>query len=328
MTYHLIPFLTILAIITEGCIPYDENIAYKGSLTVPNREQLIAYPFRVNGHQQIFTIKIDGADKRHLTFIGNNAMPSWSPDGNKIAFTRRMGLNVEIWVMGADGSNQQLLIENGQAADWGKNDQIVYTGSVNGKAELFVHDLTNHYSRQLTFSTGSFHPSWSPDSKYIAFARVESQLYDDTSNNCPALPIAPDIWIINSDGTNEYKPTDSDQFFNIGVLSDTINSAFDANAPDWSPNSTEIAFWSGQESCFGQVWKIDVNRQNRTQLTKAPLPSHNDDPAWSSDGTKILFSTDRNGRAELWVMNADGSNPHFIAEVSPGPLPADAAWQP
>jgi dipeptidyl aminopeptidase/acylaminoacyl peptidase len=30
-------------------------------------------------------------------------------------------------------------------------------------------------------------------------------------------------------------------------------------------------------------------------------------PAWSPDGSKIAFMTDRTGKWELWIMNADGT---------------------
>jgi dipeptidyl aminopeptidase/acylaminoacyl peptidase len=31
-------------------------------------------------------------------------------------------------------------------------------------------------------------------------------------------------------------------------------------------------------------------------------------PVWSPDGSQIAFVTDRTGRWEIWIMNADGSN--------------------
>ena len=41
-------------------------------------------------------------------------------------------------------------------------------------------------------------------------------------------------------------------------------------------------------------------------------------PAWSPDGALIAFLTDREGRWEIWVMNADGSDqrPLFSDEVN------------
>ena len=62
------------------------------------RVRLTKTPLRVIIEQQI-----NGAESRSW----NNVAPAWSPDGSQIAFlTDRTG-QWEIWVMNADGSNQQ-----------------------------------------------------------------------------------------------------------------------------------------------------------------------------------------------------------------------------
>jgi TolB protein len=77
----------------------------------------------------------DGGNQQRLTNNRKNELyPSWSPDGNRIAFSAdRKGdrVNFEIYVMDADGGNQQRLTNNR------------------------IHDR---------------YPSWSPDGKRIAFS--------------------------------------------------------------------------------------------------------------------------------------------------------------
>jgi Tol biopolymer transport system component len=37
-------------------------------------------------------------------------------------------------------------------------------------------------------------------------------------------------------------------------------------------------------------------------------PAFDGDPMWSPDGTEILFTSDRAGDFDIWVMSADGSD--------------------
>ena len=60
------------------------------------------------------------------------------------------------------------------------------------------------------------------------------------------------------------------------------------------------------------------------QLTNSQ--ANNWGPSWSSDGSNILFSSERNGNTEIYVMNADGRNQIRLTKDK-----ADdeiAVWQP
>jgi len=49
-------------------------------------------------------------------------------------------------------------------------------------------------------------------------------------------------------------------------------------------------------------------------------------PDWCSDGTKLAFTSDRSGNQEIWVMNADGTNPQ---QLTNHPAPDyKPAWSP
>jgi len=50
-----------------------------------------------------------------LTSSDTNYEPSWSPDGSHISWTASGG----IWIMKADGSNQQPVISGGRQGSWG-----------------------------------------------------------------------------------------------------------------------------------------------------------------------------------------------------------------
>jgi Tol biopolymer transport system component len=73
----------------------------------------------------------DGSNPRRLTdHSADDRSPSWSPDGQYIAFESERDDRVGIYVMGSDGSNP--------------------------------HRLTDHLADYRA-------PSWSPDGRYIAF---------------------------------------------------------------------------------------------------------------------------------------------------------------
>ena len=53
-----------------------------------------------------------------------------------------------------------------------------------------------------------------------------------------------------------------------------------------------------------------------------------DQPAWSPDGTKIAFTSDREGNTDIYVMNVDGSSPTRLTKYGPPWEVGLAAWSP
>src|SRR5215208_7982495 len=58
------------------------------------------------------------------------------------------------------------------------------------------------------------------------------------------------------------------------------------------------------------LWVMDADGTNQINLTNTP-DTNEGQPAWSSDGTRIVFTSDQDevgGFSDIWVMDADGSN--------------------
>lgn len=274
------------------------------------------------GNLQIFTANPDGSNQTQLTSDGENGLPAWSRDGKRIAFMAFRGSDQFIGVMNDDGSNQQLLASGGKAPDWSPDGAHIAYSRDDGQVWVMTPDGGND-APVTSSATFKVRPSWSPDGTQMVFMQVGNP-------GSPTDP-KPQVGIMNADGTNEHILTAADRT-NVCTQSDgttrVLETAHDANAPAWSPVDDRIVFWSGIETKYGQVWSIHADQTAGTQLTAETHHSNNDDPSWSPDGTKILFSTGRSGANELWVMDADGGNEMRLFPIDAGPTPGRGAWQP
>jgi Tol biopolymer transport system component len=74
--------------------------------------------------RQLWIMGSDGADPDQLTVDPNLHVSSiaWSPDSQMLTFVRRdvadISEPIEIWVIGVDGEDAQLLIEGGYSPQW------------------------------------------------------------------------------------------------------------------------------------------------------------------------------------------------------------------
>ena len=87
-----------------------------------------------------------------------------------------------------------------------------------------------------------------------------------------------------------------------------------------------IAFRRGNHGDHSsEIYVMDADGSNAVNLTNNA--ARDDQPAWSPDGSKIAFGSDRNGNREIHVMNADGSD-HFNLTTTPTISEFRPAWSP
>jgi Tol biopolymer transport system component len=61
---------------------------------------------------------------------------------------------------------------------------------------------------------------------------------------------------------------------------------------------------------------MNANGSGRMRL--AGTEGFEGDPAWSPDGTKLAFESDRDGNFEIYVVNADGSGKTRLTQNDAG----------
>src|SRR4051794_2643960 len=81
----------------------------------------------------------------------------------------------------------------------------------------------------------------------------------------------------------------------------------------WSPDGSKVAFRVGPDG-DSEIWVVNFDGTGAHAITDTPNPGgdprYSSQPGWSPDGARIVFRSDRReNNADVWVMNADGSDP-------------------
>ncbi len=229
-----------------------------------------------------------------------DAYPHVSRDGLVVFQSTRVG-GTKLFVARLDGSDLRQLTQ-GPSADvtpkWSfDGSRVAYAATaIDGNEDIWVvnadgtgaHNLTNHPG-------GDSHPSWSPDGRRIVFCSTR----DDGKHD--------DLYVINVDGTGLKRLTETDNLWNT--------------FPSFAPDGRRILFRRlfGERTEQGMLFNSEIMVAN-VDGTDAKDISRDPDfdgwPAWSPDGTRIAFSSNRTDTYQIYVMNTDGSG-LFRAVESP-----------
>jgi TolB protein len=107
----------------------------------------------------------------------DNLSPTFSPDGRRIAFVSdRPGL-AQIYVMAADGTEQELFAPfdwgvtgSSNAPEWSPDGlHLAFHREVAGVPQVFVMDVASRDVRQLTSAGRNYDPTWAPDGRHLGF---------------------------------------------------------------------------------------------------------------------------------------------------------------
>jgi TolB protein len=109
--------------------------------------------------------------------FADNLSPTFSPDGRRIAFISTRAGPPQLYVMAADGTDQELLAPfdfgatgSSNAPEWSADGaSVVFHREVSRSPQIFLVDVSGRRVRQLTSSGRNEDPTWAPDGRHVAF---------------------------------------------------------------------------------------------------------------------------------------------------------------
>lgn len=315
-------------------VDYDRHPSF-----APDGQRFVFYSSVNNG--QLFLASPETEEPLQVqTGLVKSWSPSWSPvnGDERIVFVGRYDGDWEIYSMWDDGTNSVRLMDNDsdevQARVSPDGRMVAFASKITGNWDIWLEDAqTPAEWVQLTDDTANdWQPTWSPDGRRLAFA-------SDRDGNW-------NIYVINVNGTGETRLTsdESEDSFpawspggnhriafysersgggdiytmdssgqNVEALVE--NPGFDSS-PAWCPDGRTLAFASARDhggTYATEIYLLDLLSGNLDRLTDND--SYDSIPLWSSDGRRIFFTSDRHwGTDDIWVMDANGSNPRNLTE--------------
>ena len=283
--------------------------------------------FQTSNGGTIYLMNADGSGLRSLTA---GFEPALSPDGQQVAFTRwedQKGL----WVINVDGSNEHLVI----GADRARSP----TWTPDGKSILFERTVESKKCRKTPFGcltddelrerfggeeciTDRGRTMCIDDFPVISYNYTNLASYDlatgalhdlPASNLASAPSRSPNqdlVLHLDENGLAATSGASGDQPQRLVQLPGLLGAA------TYSADGQYI-YGSRKSGDHWDIWRWKADGSQPLALTAPPLlrdhPTNNVSPSTSPDGKSVVFLTDRQGKWEMWVMDADGGNQRPLA---------------
>ncbi len=318
------PSGSVAAVPTPTATPeIVERIAYASELVFPDTESCTRDSGFAEAHLAL--VSPDGRpDLAPRTDLDTWARaPDWSADGAMLTFwgTLQSGDDVP-FVAAATGERDTQLAANDPNAGGLFYGAIRPAISPDGSQIAIAKDgsliVIDADDRALTTVLGApwgslgVEPAPTPMGSGPAVVNAVDWLPDGRL----ALMSGDEIWTTTADGSQAPRS---------GSLPSMVVSE-----PSWAPDGSRIAFQSqpldqdGGATAAWDIYVVDADGTGLVQLTSDP--ANDIHPAWSPDGGRIAFASDRDGGYEIQTMNADGTQTSQITESPEGFVACWPAW--
>ena len=242
----------------------------------------LAYVSQVGSGKEIFIMDYDGARVKRITANGSiNLSPSWSPDGEVIAFLSYSTGEPRLVILNSEGKQRRAFPQRGElnsAPAWSPDGRtLAFSSSRDGNAEIYLLQVSNGQLTRLTRNEAiDTSPTWSPNGREIAFT-------SDRSGR-------PQIYVMDAEGANVRRVT-----FDVSYC----------DSPSWSPEGDLIAFTARVPGGF-DIHTLEITTGRLTRLTQNS--GINETPRWAPDGRHIVYASNRTGSFDIYTMDKAGGN--------------------
>ena len=203
--------------------------------------------------------------------------PALSPDGGRVAYASDESGNKDIYVTNLRGESN-LRLTNDPAPDYcpawfPRGEALAFVSERGGEAAIWKVSSLGGGATLLILN--AVDPAISPEGDRIAFTAL-------LANGEQRIAVAS----LADPGK-------------VTVLTGPSDGMWEHRKPAWSPDGQTICYATRQD-----LWIISASGGPAKRLTRDGMEDY--DPAWSSDGTRVYFSSGRGGTRALWRIAAGG----------------------
>ncbi len=260
---------------------------------------------------QIFAIDVETGKRRLVSGgVSDAVQPSWSPDGQRIAFWGLRDGARDIFTIPAKGG-EAIGLTNDDALDWNP------VWSPDGKYVYYASNRGGAMNLWRVRVDSSGKPGGEPEAVNVpaTYAANFSFSRDGSRIAYSSLQRSSNIYLADFDPVRA-RPTGSQRPVTQGVK--------EALQPAISPDGLWIAF-----TLQGLNEDLVLIKPDGTGMRRVTDDAARDRaPCWSPDGSKIAFMSTRSGRFELWTIHPDGGGHQQVTEDSPRGGVSYPAWSP